>query len=236
MQKLESSRDSTRGVRLQPGFNRSKWSGNPKRAAPPERLEPLLMDKLREQVIGGSIEIPEELYQRSEPIVKQIDSIETKGILKQAELNKLMEVIKRKIIKNFNLPINCNVLRVEQENDILRLVMLRLQKPVYDFLAHDILPSDAKAAKTIKHRAEEYILCNGLLFRLVYKNKRTRLYITTGNSRKYGRQDHSTISCHTILVSSHQGVTRTYLTIRRSFGPPIYQECLKEFQDISSHV
>ena len=112
-----SSRDSTRGVRLQPGFNRSKWSGNPKRAIPPERLEPLLMDKLREQVIGGSIEIPEELYQRSEPIAKQIDSIETKGIQKQAELNKLMEVIKRKIIKNFNLPINCNVLvRIEQEN------------------------------------------------------------------------------------------------------------------------
>ena len=51
-------------------IGRSKWSGNPKRAAPPERLEPLIMDKLREQVIGGSIEIPEELYQRSEPIVK----------------------------------------------------------------------------------------------------------------------------------------------------------------------
>ena len=40
----ESSRDNTRGVRLQPGFNRSKWSGNLKRAAPPERLEPLLME------------------------------------------------------------------------------------------------------------------------------------------------------------------------------------------------
>ena len=76
-----SSRDGIRGVRLQQGFNTgmSKWSGNPRKAAPPEKLEHLLMDKLREQVIGGSIEIPEELYQRSEPIVKKIDSMETKG-------------------------------------------------------------------------------------------------------------------------------------------------------------
>ena len=216
-----SSRDSTRGVRLQPGFNRSNWSGNLKRAAPPERLEPLLMDKLREQVIGGSIEIPEELYQWSEPIVKQIDSIETKGIQKQAEMNKLMEVIKRKIIKNFNLPINCNVLRVEQETS-------PFFKPVYDFLAHDILPSDAKAAKTINHRAEEYILCNGLLFRLVYKNKEQdftlQLAIPENMVDKIIAQFHDTI------LSSHQGVTRTYLTIRRSFYIP------RMFERISGYI
>ena len=41
-------------------------------------------------------------------------------------------------------------------------------KPIYDFLAHDILPSDKKAAKSVKLKAEEYILCDGILFRLFF--------------------------------------------------------------------
>ena len=198
------------------------WSGNPKRNVPPGEAEPLLLDRLREQnVKNNMIEIPDELYCRSEPIIRNVDSLITKSIPKQAELNKLMEVIKRKIIRDFNLPIDCKLLKVEQETS-------PYFKPIYDFLAHDILPSNVKAARSIKYRAEEYIMCNGLLFRLVYKDKEQefKLQIAIPESMV----DKIIMQFHDTILSSHQGVTRTYLTIRKHFYFP------KMFERISGYI
>lgn len=196
------------------------WSGNPKRSVAPE-TEPTLIDRLRRQVETQHVEIPEELYKRSQPIVPQIESLVTKQIPKQSELNKLMEVIKRKIIRNFNLPISCDTLKVEQETS-------PHFKPIYDYLAHDILPCDDKKARSVRLRSEEYIMCNGLLFRLLLVNKdqdfKLQLVIPESMIDTIITQFHDTI------LSSHQGVTRTFLTIRKHFYMP------NMFQRISNYI
>lgn len=76
-----------------------------------------------------------------------------------------MNVIKKKIIRDFNLPVDVNELRKEQESSAFF-------KPVYDYLAHDILPNDRKSAKSVQLKSEQYILCNGILFRLFFCEKK----------------------------------------------------------------
>lgn len=90
-------------------------------------------------------------------------------------------------------------------------------KPVYDFLAHDIMPNDKKAAKAIRLKAEEYILCDGVLFRLFFdKNDDYRLQLAIPETLT----DIIISQYHDNLLSNHQGTQRTYLTIRRNFYMP----------------
>ena len=76
----------------------------------------------------------------------------------------MMHRIKRKIIRDYDLPFRAHELQIQQET-------CPSFKPVYDYLAHDILPSDVKAARSVSTKAEQFILCDGLLFRLFLHEK-----------------------------------------------------------------
>ncbi|XP_033120299.1 uncharacterized protein LOC117119582, partial [Anneissia japonica] len=108
-------------------------------------------------------DVPIELYTSPSPLVPTITELKTTHIPKQKELDKLMDVIRRKIIRDYNLPVDVKQLQIEQETS-------PFFKPVYDYLAHDILPADKKAARAIQTKSEQYILCNGL-FRFFLQNK-----------------------------------------------------------------
>ncbi|XP_055955077.1 uncharacterized protein LOC130010906 [Patella vulgata] len=182
--------------------------------------DPRIVDNAFQPESPEEIEIPIELCIPPTPVVHNADNVIRTHFPKQAQLDKLLKVIKKKIIRDYNLPVDKNQLRLEQETS-------PFFKPVYDFLSHGILPSNRKAAKSVKHKSEEYIICDHILFRLLIHNDNTfSLQLAIPESLC-----HNIIAIyHDSLLSSHQGIVRTYLTIRKLFYFPIM------FSTISSYI
>lgn len=167
--------------------------------------EPRLVDK--QSVTETTTESPPDLYIPPTPLISEIDNLVTRHIPKQQELDTIM----KKIIFDYNLPLDANKLRILQETD-------PYFKPIYDYLAHDILHSKAKSERSVHLQSEQYILWNGLLFRLCIdenanKFERSTLQLVISETIV----DSIILKYHDNLLSNHQGVMRTYLTIRKSF-------------------
>ena len=183
-------------------------------------FEPRLVDRVQQSDVFR--EPPPELYTPPQPLIPEIKDMVTRHIPKQNEIDRVMRSIKAKIIKDYDLPYKAKQLQTLQETS-------PYFKPIYDFLAHNILPDKIKAARSVQAQAEHYILCNGLLF---------RLFLNENNPGKMTLQlvipdviAETVISqYHDTLLSNHQGVLRTYLTIRRQF----YMRNM--FQKISNYI
>eukprot|EP00057_Strongylocentrotus_purpuratus_P018867 XP_011673341.1 PREDICTED: uncharacterized protein LOC100889257 [Strongylocentrotus purpuratus] len=173
----------------------------------PTPQEPRLVDR---HTNDHHRDVPPDLYTPPKPLTTKVNNIIAGHIPKQHELDRITDIFKRKIIRDYNLPIDMRELKTEQQTS-------PFFKPVYDFLAHEILPSDKKAAKAIRLKAEEYILCDGVLFRLFFdKNDDFRLQLAIPQTLT----DIIISQYHDNLLSNHQGTQRTYLTIRRNFYMP----------------
>ena len=183
--------------------------------------EPRLVDKKNERIDENYRDVPSELYTPPRPLTSKVNNVVAGHIPKQRDLDKIMEVIKRKIIRDYNLPIDMRTLKTKQETS-------PFFKPVYDYLAYDILPSDRKAAKSVRLKSEQYILCDGLLFRLFFHDNdddyTLQLAIPESLTDTIISQYHDTI------LSNHQGTMRTYLTIRRNYYFP------NMFERISTYI
>ena len=166
-------------------------------------------------------DVPPELYTPPKPLTTKVHNVVASHIPKQHDLDRLMEVIKRKIIRDYNLPIDMKQLKTEQETS-------PFFKPVYDYLAYDILPSEKKAAKAIQVKAEQYILCDGILFRLFLHDKDEDIKLQLAIPETLAETIIS--QYHDSLLSNHQGTVRTYLTMRRHFYVP------NMFERISNYV
>ena len=184
--------------------------------------EPRLVDKPHASSSDQTHrDIPPELYEPPKPLMTKVNNVVANHVPKQKELDRMMDVIKRKIIRDYNLPINMKRLKTEQETS-------PFFKPIYDYLAHDILPSDKKSAKAVQTKSEQYIMCDGILFRLLLDDKNDNLIIQLAVPESLTETIIS--QYHDNLLSNHQGVSRTYLTMRRNFYMP------NMFERISNYV
>ena len=185
----------------------------------PSQSEPRLVDKGKsEERISNP---PPHLFVPPLPLVPKIDKLVTGHIPKQKELHRVMRNIQRKIIRDYNLPFDVKELQIQQET-------CPHFKPIYDYLAHDILPNNVKSARTVCTQAEQYLLCNGLLFRIFLHdkddNKMTlQLVIPDTMIAKVISKYHDD------LLSNHQGVMRTYLTIRQYFYMRNMFQCISNY-------
>lgn len=199
-------------------------NSNPQHIPQPE--EPRLVDRvgshsseLNEDL--SSCEIPEYLKQ-PKPLVTNADEIVAHHIPKQGDLNKVLSIIQRKIIRDYNLPFHAQQFRLAQTAS-------PHFKPIYDWLAHNILPSDKKSARSIMLRAEQFILCGGFLFRLLFPSGQDHFCLQLVIPEKY--IDSLISKYHDSLLSNHQGCVRTYLTMRKLFYfPNMYQRIVSYVQ------
>jgi uncharacterized short protein YbdD (DUF466 family) len=166
-------------------------------------------------------DVPPELYIPPKPLMTKVNNVIANHIPKQKELDRMMDVIKRKIIRDYNLPVEIKQLKSEQETS-------PFYKSTYDYLAYDILPSDRKAAKTVRIKAEQYIMCDGILFRMLLDDKGDDLTLQLAIPESLAETVIS--QYHDNLLSNHQGAVRTYLTMRRTFYMP------NMFERISNYV
>ena len=129
-----------------------------------------------------------------------------KYLLRQADIDKLLDIIKRKVLKGTHLALTIKEIQVGY-------LTSPFFKDLYRYLAQNILPHKRHARCNVETLAESFILLDSLLFKLVtiLDKEKALLAIPEICADKIIELYHSS------LFVGHQGVIKTYLTISNKF-------------------
>ena len=165
-----------------------------------------------ENIISEIYERPDKSYFQ-EPIELK-DLIDTRNIIqqflpKQTDIDKILEIIREKVLKGTHLPLTIKEIQAGYLNSLYF-------KDIYQYLAQNKLPSKKAAIKKVELLAEKYILLDSLLFKLItIPGKETALLAIPEMCA-----DKIITLYHSNLFVGHQGVIKTYLTINDRFFIP----------------
>ena len=128
---------------------------------------------------------------------------------KQTDIDKILDIIKRKVLKGTHLPLTIK----EIQSGYLSTLYF---KDIYIYLAHNRLPSKRVAMGRVEMLVEKYIMLDSLLFKLTtIPGKETALLAIPEVCA-----DKIIALYHSSLFAGHQGVIKTYLTISNRFYIP----------------
>ena len=141
-----------------------------------------------------------------------------KFLPKQADIDKILDIIRRKVLKGSYLPITIKEIQASY-----------LTSPyftdLYRYLAQNKIPIKKSAICNIETLAERLILLDFLLFKLVTTPDRERALLAIPEICA----DKIIKLYHTSLFAGHQGVIITYLTISDNFFIPGLMHYLRSF-------
>ncbi len=127
----------------------------------------------------------------------------------QKVINKIVDQLNNKTMHFYNLPFALDTLWKSQCKDAFFSDIIK-------YLEHNHLPTNVKHQNSVIAEAEHYLLFNTLLFHFTVKSSKTvehkmalciPLELSEGIFELY----------HSGLMTSHQGLTRTYYKIRQDF-------------------
>ena len=172
-------------------------------------------------LISETYERPDKSYIQ-EPY-KLKDLIETttpvqKFLPKQTDIDKILAIIKRKVLKGTHLPLTIKEIQAGYLSSLYF-------KDLYLFLSQNKLPSKRSSTKKVETLAENFILLDSLLFKLVTTpDKETALLAIPEIC-----MDKIIALYHASLFSGHQGVVKMYLTMKDKFFIPNLMHYLRSF-------
>ena len=130
-----------------------------------------------------------------------------KFLPKQTDIDKILGVIQRKVLKGTHLPI-----------EIKEIQAGYLYSPYFKdlnlYLSQNKLPSSKSVIRKLKTLSEKYVLLDLLLFRISPEKETAALAIPETCADKIITLYHQS------LFAGHQGVIKTYLTISDKFFIP----------------
>ena len=166
----------------------------------------------QESIISEVYERPDKSYFQEPTELK--DLIDTNNIVqrflpKQTDIDKILEVIKKKVLKGTHLPLTIKEIQAGYLSSLYF-------KDIYLYLAHNRLPSKKAAMRRVELLAEKYIMLDSLLFKLTtIPGKETAMLAILEICA-----DKIITLYHSNLFAGHQGVIKTYLTISDRFFIP----------------
>ena len=139
-----------------------------------------------------------------------------KYLPKQTDIDKIVEIIQRKVLKGTHLPVKMKEIQAGY-------IHSPYFKDLYLYLSQNKLPSSKPAIQKIETLAEKYVLLDSLLFK-ISSNKETAVLAVP-------------VSCtcriitlyHKSLFVQHQGVIKIYLTINDKFCIPNLIQYLRSY-------
>ena len=144
-----------------------------------------------------------------------MESLVTKGNLvqkflpKQTDIDKILNIIQRKILKGAHLPVTIKEIKAGY-------LISPYFKDIYLYLTQNKLPSTKTAIQKLETLAEKYILLDSLLFKIVTTpEKETTLLAILEISA-----DKIITLYHSRLFAGHQCVIKTFLMINDKFFIP----------------
>ena len=127
-----------------------------------------------------------------------------KYLPKQMNIEKILDVIQRKVLKGTHLPMEVKEIQAGY-------LCSPYFKDLYLYLSQNKLPSSKSAIRKLETLAEKYILLDLLLFRISSEKETTVLAVPETCADKIITLYHKS------LFAGHQGVIKTYLTISDKF-------------------
>ena len=135
---------------------------------------------------------------------------------KQADTDKILKVIQRKVLKGTHLPVDINEIQA-------RYLTSSHFKDIYLYLSQNKLPTSKAAIRKLDTLAERYILLDSLLFKITPEKESAVLAVPETCPDKIITLYYSS------LFVGHQGVRKTYLTIGGKFFIPNLRHCLRSY-------
>ena len=138
-----------------------------------------------------------------------VDLIDTnkrvqKYLPKQTDMDKILKVIQRKVLKSTHLPVTIK----EIQTGYLSSPYF---KDLYLYLTQNKLPNSKSTTSKVKALAERYIILDSLLFKLNQEKEKVLLAIPEVCI------DQVITLYYSSLFAGHQGVKKTYLTMADKF-------------------
>jgi putative transposase len=184
---------------------------------PQDSVVPKLTPAQPEEVITPSLP-PQDLYRPLSQLFLPDSPIKVinKRVPSQCDLTSFIEKVKARSLRDFSLPIAAQEITLQQRND-------PYFKDIYMFLKAGVLPSNVKVARNIKNLAEDFILVNEVLFKILDTNNQEIFRLLLAIPAKSA---HYIISMfHNSLWSAHFGIKKTFQQIRsKYFIPQLYQK------------
>ena len=189
------------------------------------QLPPFDMEKSFDAIQTSVEQYPdlESLFREDKPLFKPGTEISLfmKHIPKQKELDKFVNYLKQRVIHDCEVPLSVKELKAEYHVD-------PYFKDIVKYLEKDYCRYVGKAQTVFKMQCEDYVLVNGVLFKI-----------------RYGKEDKgepSLVLCipekyiptvlyqyHTPLLAGHPGVIKLYDTIKQRYYFPGMFNLVREF-------
>ena len=166
----------------------------------------------QEGIISETYERPDNSYVK-EPY-KLKDLIDTtklvqKFLPKQKDIDKILDIIKRKVLKGTHLPLTIKEIQAGYLSNCYF-------KDLYLFLPQNKLPSKRSSIKKVEMLAENFALSDSLLFRLVTTPDKEKALLAITDICV----DKIIALYHASLFTGHQGVVKMYLMMKDTFFIP----------------
>ena len=129
--------------------------------------------------------------------------------MQQADIDKTLDIIKRKVLKGMHLPLTIKEIQVGY-------LTISFFKDLYRYLAQNVLPHKRHTRHKVEALAESFILLDSLMFRLVTILDKEKAFLEIPEACA----DKIIELYHTSLFAGHQGVLKAYLTISDKFLIP----------------
>ena len=175
----------------------------------------------QEGIISEIYERPDNSYvQEPQELTDLIDTTKLiqKYLPKQMDIDKILDIIKRKVLKGTHLPLTVKEIQAGY-------LTSPYFKDLYLFLSQNKLPSKRSAIKKVEMLAESFVLLDSLIFKLVTTPDKEAAVLAIPEICV----DKIIALYHTSLFAGHQGVVKTYLTMKDKFFIPNLMHYLRSF-------
>ena len=156
----------------------------------------------------------EQMSKDPKPIFKKGEkfTIFRKHLPKQVELNKVIDMLSEKAIHDYNIPITVKELRAEYKNS-------PFFKDILTYITKGYSRYVGQAQRTFKMECDDYIVVNGVLFRLRYDRVDKGIpSLVLCIPEKYVPM--ILYQHHSPILAGHPGVLKLYTTIRKKYYFP----------------
>ena len=175
----------------------------------------------QEGIISETYKRPDQSYvQEPYELRDLIDTTKLvqKFLPKQIDIDKILDIIKRKVLKGTHLPLTIKDIQVGYLSS-------PYFKDPYLFLSQHKLPSKRSSIKKVETLAENSVLLGSLLFKLVTMPDKEMALLAILKIWL----DKIIALYHVSLFAGHQGVVKTHLTMKDKFFIPGLMHYLRSF-------
>ena len=141
-----------------------------------------------------------------------------KYLPKQTDIDKILDIIKRRELKGTHLPLTIKEIQAGY-------LTSPYFKDIYQYLAQNKLLSKRNAMHKVEILSGRFILLDSLLFKLITVPDKEKALLAIPEVCA----DKIITLCHASLFAGHQGVIHTYLTISDKFFIPNVMLYLRSF-------